>query len=368
MNHQQRLLGRNEIFYFVLNTCLHQESSNGQISALRSRTYSTESLRSLLDTGSHRKPSLTPTPRQQRPNGEPPKTTGYTPFASKPKQEESRFDKYLNLRNSQRGSDFYRLDKQEFPHITLNEDIQASQIRIQTIEGLGPVTPLQRKLSEIDRSRFMIQEISKTKTSDVAICKLLSKDTYRVMTKRARDEEKKEFGNMTIDEDIRATFVRVKEKNSIPSSPLRMAQLLKETNREQFIIHQLSAPDESDTSIVRLIDKEQYRRGALERRLKEKGRKKAPDQGSAKKIEMNWTISQNDFNHKFKQLEAFLTKKKWVEIIITPKRKGRVVTRDEAATLLTNVKEYLTKMSVQETRSEGNVMGLMTILVHPKKS
>ena len=258
---------------------------------------------------------------------------------------------------------YYRRDKDEFPHLTLNEDINASYIQEQTLEGLRAPTLLSKRLQDIDRSRFMIQETSRSQNPEIAICKLVHKPTYRKTIERMREEEKREFEGMTIDEDIQATLARVKSEEDSFSEPIAMTALLKETNREKFIVHQLNKPDDSDTVIVKLVDKEEYRRSARERK---KERKKSLEKPSLKQIEMAWTITENDLNHKFRQLEGFIEKKKKVEIMIAPKRKSRKATTEEAATLVQNIRNRLAEVNARETKTEGNLMGLMTMFVQFK--
>jgi translation initiation factor IF-3 len=128
--------------------------------------------------------------------------------------------------------------------------------------------------------------------------------------------------------------------------------------------------DPNDMPVCKVVSKMELRQRhqktlELERRAeKGLGSGKPP-----KNLELNWAISPGDLKHRLNKLKEFLGEGRKVEILLGPKRRGRVATREECLEVLKRVREAVAecKGAVEKKEPQGPVGGVMTLVFEGKK-
>ncbi|CAI6332400.1 unnamed protein product [Periconia digitata] len=90
---------------------------------------------------------------------------------------------------------------------------------------------------------------------------------------------------------------------------------------------------------------------------------------SSKNLELNWAIEAGDLKHRLNKMRGFLEEGRKVEVLIGPKRKGRVATEQECENLLQSMKSTVQEIkgARQVTEPEGAMGGVMTFVFEGQK-
>ncbi|BGP24250.1 hypothetical protein JCM10295v2_003160 [Rhodotorula toruloides] len=124
------------------------------------------------------------------------------------------------------------------------------------------------------------------------------------------------------DEDIPvSTIVIVDPTNGHLLPPTTLRSILAALDRDRYKL--LLVDRRHKPPICRIIDKEEEKRQALERRQKEKERKadkSAPGAGSTKEVHVTWGVSPHDLQHKLKKGRGFLEKGYRLLVVIESKK------------------------------------------------
>ncbi|KAI0834584.1 hypothetical protein F5Y06DRAFT_278420 [Hypoxylon sp. FL0890] len=154
------------------------------------------------------------------------------------------------------------------------------------------------------------------------------------------------------------------------SPPQRTDAILRSLNPKTHTLvmvapppHELNEAHEPQTheqhaAICRIIDNAAAESAAAE--AEKEARRKAVD---TKELELSWGIAGHDLKHKLRRLREFLDKGLKVEVIMAKKRHGRMATREEAESVLAQVREAVASVDgSKETRKmDGNVGGLVRL-------
>ncbi|KAF2475074.1 uncharacterized protein BDR25DRAFT_300939 [Lindgomyces ingoldianus] len=89
---------------------------------------------------------------------------------------------------------------------------------------------------------------------------------------------------------------------------------------------------------------------------------------SMKNLELNWAIDANDLRHRLEKMKGFLREGRKVEVLLGPKRRGRVATAVECRSVLEKVREAVeeSKGAVETKDPDGKVGGVMTLVFEGK--
>ncbi|KIV87901.1 hypothetical protein PV11_03417 [Exophiala sideris] len=165
-----------------------------------------------------------------------------------------------------------------------------------------------------------------------------------------------------LDEKIETRFVREKKDNKL-SEPIDLYELLRQIDRTDNHVLQLSKPGESE-AIVQVVQRKDLIKRLNNKETAERQVKQAQKEKKPKQIELNWAISGNDLQLKMKQLEEFLRKGKKVELLLAPKRHQRKATPEEADALLKALREKLSEVGAAETAPmDGAILRQATMTV-----
>ena len=165
-----------------------------------------------------------------------------------------------------------------------------------------------------------------------------------------------------LDEKIETRFVREKKDNKL-SDPLDLHELLRQIDRTDNHVLQLSKPGENE-AIVQVVQRKDLIKRLNNKETAERQVKQAQKEKKPKQIELNWAISGNDLQLKMKQLEEFLRKGKKVELLLAPKRHQRKATPEEAAALVNAIKEKIQEVGAAETAPmDGAILRQATLTV-----
>ncbi|KAK4944608.1 hypothetical protein LTR10_016042 [Elasticomyces elasticus] len=165
-----------------------------------------------------------------------------------------------------------------------------------------------------------------------------------------------------LDEKIETRFVREKKDNKL-CEPIDLYELLRQIDRTDNHVLQLSKPGESE-AIVQVVQRKDLIKRLNNKETAERQVKQAQKEKKPKQIELNWAISGNDLQLKMKQLEEFLRKGKKVELLLAPKRHQRKATPEEADALLKALREKLQEVGAAETAPmDGAILRQATMTV-----
>ncbi|KAI1608276.1 translation initiation factor IF-3 [Exophiala viscosa] len=168
--------------------------------------------------------------------------------------------------------------------------------------------------------------------------------------------------SFTLDEKIETRFVREKKDNKL-SDPIDLYELLRQIDRADSHVLQLSKPGDSE-AIVQIVQRKDLIKRLNDKETAERQVKQAQKEKKPKQIELNWAISGNDLQLKMKQLEEFLRKGKKVELLLAPKRHQRKATPEEAQALVQAIKEKVQEVGAAETAPmDGAILRQATMTV-----
>ncbi|ORX94719.1 hypothetical protein BCR34DRAFT_219602 [Clohesyomyces aquaticus] len=88
-----------------------------------------------------------------------------------------------------------------------------------------------------------------------------------------------------------------------------------------------------------------------------------------KNLELNWAIDENDLRHRLKKMTGFLKEGRKVEVLLGPKRRGRVATTTECQALLAKVRDAVAecKGAKESKEPDGKIGGVVTLVFEGKK-
>lgn len=187
------------------------------------------------------------------------------------------------------------------------------------------------------------------------------------------------------DEAIRAQEIQIVNPDKSLQPPRRLRDTLASIDRRTCSLIQVgekihpqygndpgSGAGEADARpripICKVVDKGSFR---LAEAAKHKTKKGITAQ--TKELELNWTISQNDMNHRLDRLKEFLDKGRRVEVVFGKRRRGwmqrREVTDEEAKAILQQIREAAgTVEGAKEWKTmEGQVRGPLIMFFEAKR-
>jgi translation initiation factor IF-3 len=133
---------------------------------------------------------------------------------------------------------------------------------------------------------------------------------------------------------------------------------------------QVAAADPDDPRSVpkcKIVSKSYIREKAKAAKDSAKERSKA--ERSGKIVELNWAIAPGDLEMKLNKICAFLEEGRKVDVMIAPKKRKRVASKDEMDEVLKRMMESvdLVEGVMQIAPTEGKVGGTMTYYFEKKK-
>lgn len=135
-------------------------------------------------------------------------------------------------------------------------------------------------------------------------------------------------------------------------------------------VDEYGRPDPNDMPICKVTPKIDLRAQHLKKleieRRASKGLGKGP---SMKNLELNWAIAEGDLKHRLGKMKEFLREGRKVEVLLGPKRKGRVASEKECRDVLVKVRDAVgeCKGAAEVKDPEGTVGGVMTLIFEGKK-
>lgn len=148
------------------------------------------------------------------------------------------------------------------------------------------------------------------------------------------------LGRLPRDDEIRLPFVFLKEISDDGverlSEPLRVRDLRQQIDTKTHSLQIIHMPDPEDPDAMQwpvavIINKKEE----LQRQQYEKEqRKKQAATNKEKELEINWSMTLHDLDHKIKNMQRFLAKGYKVQVIFQKKRKAKVQPTDKDAQAL----------------------------------
>jgi len=109
--------------------------------------------------------------------------------------------------------------------------------------------------------------------------------------------------------------------------------------------------------ICKIIDKKAL---YAQKKAKAENAKKSKQNAATKSktIELNWAIEQGDLGHRLKKLQDFLGKGVKVEVMIAPKRRGKIATQEDAAEVVKQLKAAALEVpGAREVKGTSGIIG-----------
>lgn len=133
---------------------------------------------------------------------------------------------------------------------------------------------------------------------------------------------------------------------------------------------QVDFPDPDDPRAIpkcKIVTKAYMRE--TERAKKEIAKERSKVERSGKIVELNWAIAPGDLDMKLNKASSFLEEGRKVDIIIAPKKRKRVATKEEMDELLKKMWESVESVEgvTQIAPTEGKMGGTMTYFFEKKK-
>lgn len=90
---------------------------------------------------------------------------------------------------------------------------------------------------------------------------------------------------------------------------------------------------------------------------------------ATKNLELNWAIAPGDLAHRLEKMKQFLKEGRKVEVLLGPKRRGRVATDKECKDVLKKIRDALAecKGSTEAKEPQGVMGGVMTLIFEGRK-
>ncbi|KAL6248590.1 hypothetical protein RBB50_004845 [Rhinocladiella similis] len=154
--------------------------------------------------------------------------------------------------------------------------------------------------------------------------------------------------SFTLNEKIETRYVQEKTPGNKLSEPKPLAELLREIDRSEHYVLQLSKSGDGENAIVQVVQRKDLIQRINSKETAARQSQLAQKEKKPKQIELNWAISGNDLQLKMKQLEDFLQKGKKVELILAARKYQRKATQQEAEALLRTVQEKLQELGAAE--------------------
>ncbi|KAF1986466.1 hypothetical protein K402DRAFT_332864 [Aulographum hederae CBS 113979] len=191
----------------------------------------------------------------------------------------------------------------------------------------------------------------------------------RTLTYIERQKLRKTTSSAKLDERIASVYVNfVTPENEF--LPLRkLSDVISGIDRETHHIVQVadgnrSASDPKDRiPVVKLIRKQELFEQALKQaEIKRTNKKKSV---SGKTIELSWSIDGNDLSHRLRKAQEFLDEGRKVDVVLAPKKRGKVVSEKECEELLDKIKGEFIGGTKEYKDAEGKIGGLLTLFFEP---
>ncbi|KAK6365473.1 hypothetical protein LTS17_011192 [Exophiala oligosperma] len=154
--------------------------------------------------------------------------------------------------------------------------------------------------------------------------------------------------SFTLNEKIETRYVQEKTPDNKLSEPKPLAQLLRDIDRSEQYVLQLSKSGDGDHAIVQVVQRKDLIQRINSKESAARQSQLAQKEKKPKQIELNWAISGNDLQLKMKQLEEFLRKGKKVELLLAARKYQRKATQQEAEELLRTVQEKIQELGATE--------------------
>ncbi|KAF2278762.1 uncharacterized protein EI97DRAFT_431011 [Westerdykella ornata] len=181
-----------------------------------------------------------------------------------------------------------------------------------------------------------------------------------------------------LDNAIQASHINLVDANGVFHAYMPFDEARRSYNRTTHYLMQVS-PGEVDIfgrsdpenppvcKVVSKIDLRLQHEKKLEiERREARGVGKGP---APKSLELNWAIAPGDLGHRLEKMKQFLREGRKVEVLLGPKRRGRVASEKECSDVLKRVREALAecKGSTEAKEPQGVVGGVMTLVFEGKK-
>lgn len=183
------------------------------------------------------------------------------------------------------------------------------------------------------------------------------------------------LGRLPRDDEIRIPFVFLKESSDDGverlSEPLRVRDLLQQIDTKTHSLQVTHMPNPEDPDAIEwpvavIINKKEE----LQRQQHEKEqRKKQAATNKEKELEINWSMTLHDLDHKVKNMKRFLAKGYRVQVIFQKKKKAKVQpTEKDAQALVDRVVEGTHEVtgSKEWKGREGKLLATLKLFLQGK--
>jgi translation initiation factor IF-3 len=182
----------------------------------------------------------------------------------------------------------------------------------------------------------------------------------------------------TIDNAIKSHTVNFVDPDGkfYPSIPIQQARSHVDPTTQHLIlvspgkVDLFGRPDPNDMPVCKVISKIDLRaRHKMALELERRAEKGLGAGKPPKNLELNWAISPGDLRHRLNKLQEFLREGRKVEILLGPKRRGRIATPQECQVVLQMVRNAVAecKGAVEKKEPSGPIGGVMTLVFEGKK-
>lgn len=167
------------------------------------------------------------------------------------------------------------------------------------------------------------------------------------------------------DEEIGYTHINLVDESGTFHESLRLKNVLRDFDRTTHHLVAVGPANPNDPASIptcKILSKESLREAE---RAKLKPKKTPTD--LMKQLELNWAIDSNDLNHRLKKMGEFLAKGMRVEVVLAPKKRGRVATDAEMQDVIRKVRNAAEEFQgVENKKAEGKHGHVFTMFFEGK--
>jgi translation initiation factor IF-3 len=208
---------------------------------------------------------------------------------------------------------------------------------------------------------------------------ILPHPTIRLKSFKKKDTQRHALSDhYTLDDAIRFPYINFIDDSGAYHADVSLTDALRSFNRVNFHLVLVAEPRVTESGepdpdslptckVVSKIDlRSQHQKKLDIARRAAKGMGAGP---SPKSLELNWAIAGGDLKHRLMKMQGFLREGRKVEVLLGPKKRGRVATGEECASVLKAVRDAVAecKGAGEAKEAEGKVGGVMTLVFEGRK-
>lgn len=202
--------------------------------------------------------------------------------------------------------------------------------------------------------------------------------TVRTKVYKKRDTARHALSDeYTLDAAIKASHVNLIGADGVFHRDVTINEALRMYDRVQYhlvlvspgVVDEFGVSDANNPPVCKIVSKMELRSQHQKKLDIERRKTKGGSGPSQKSLELNWAIAPGDLKHRLTKIQQFLSEGRKVEVLLAPKRRGRVATDKECNEVLKSVRDAVDEIrgAGEVKEPDGKIGGLMTLIFEGRK-